>query len=62
MRYIVLVLMFLLSQDVSAYIDPGTGSLFIQVLIAGLLGLVLTVKSWWSRLLDFIKNLLSGRK
>ena len=62
MKYTVFILMFLLSQDVSAYIDPGTGSLFIQILIAGFLGLVLTVKSWWSRLFESFKKFFHGKK
>jgi hypothetical protein len=32
-----------------AYIDPSTGSLLIQVLIAGALGAAFTAKQWWGR-------------
>ncbi|MBE0644940.1 MAG: hypothetical protein IH600_12730 [Bacteroidetes bacterium] len=29
-----------------AYIDPGTGSLIIQALIAGLLGMLFAIRKW----------------
>lgn len=30
-----------------AYLDPGTGSLILQVVIAGLLGMSLTFRRFW---------------
>lgn len=33
-----------------AYIDPGSGSLLIQALLAGLFGALLTLKLWSGRL------------
>ncbi len=33
----------------SAYVDPGTGSLFTQVLVAGALGGAFAMKNLWSR-------------
>lgn len=41
-----------------AYIDPGTGSMIIQVLIAAVLGAVVTFKQWWGML----RAKLSGRR
>jgi len=35
---------------VHAYIDPGTGSLLIQGLIALVVGALFTLKTWWHRL------------
>ena len=32
-----------------AYVDPSTGSIVIQVLVAGALGAAFTVKQWWGR-------------
>ncbi len=32
-----------------AYVDPATGSIVIQVLVAGALGAAFTVKQWWGR-------------
>lgn len=42
----------------SAYLDPGTGTMLFQALIAVLMGLGLTVKIYWEK----IKNRLTGNK
>ena len=34
---------------VLGYIDPGTGSFLLQLLIGGLLGGLATIKLWWAR-------------
>lgn len=44
-----------------AYIDPGTGSYFIQILIAGLLGLAFAVKTFWKNIVAFITQVFSRR-
>ena len=36
-----------------AYMDPGTGSLFLQVLLGGIAGLLVFVKLFWHRFLSF---------
>ena len=41
-------------QDAHAYLDPGTGSLLIQVLIAGFLGASFYVAMSWKKLKKFI--------
>ncbi len=38
---------------VHAYIDPGTGSILIQGLIAVVIGALFTVKIWWHRVRSF---------
>ena len=42
-----------------AYLDPGTGSMLIQLVVAGVLGAVFTVKTWWRYARDLIKGLIS---
>lgn len=37
-------------SDVYAYLDPGTGSLVIQVIIGALVGLGITLKIYWYKL------------
>jgi len=37
------------------YIDPGTGSIIIQALIAGVLGVSVAAKIYWHRILKFLK-------
>jgi len=38
-----------------AYLDPGTGSMMLQLLLGGAAGLVLLVKLYWSKLVGFFK-------
>ena len=33
-----------------AYIDPATGSYVIQILLAGLLGAIFAIKTYWGRI------------
>jgi hypothetical protein len=40
-----------------AYVDPATGSIVIQVLVAGALGAVLTVKQWGGRVVTAVRQL-----
>jgi len=46
------------SQSALAYLDPGTGSLILQMLIAGILGALYTIKLYWYRLKIFIAQIL----
>lgn len=43
-----------------AYIDPGTGSLIIQVLIGALAGGLVAAKIFWTRIKKFFKNIFSS--
>ncbi len=45
-----------------AYVDPGTGSYVIQIVIAALLGILFTIKSFWNKLKSFFVNLFSKHK
>jgi hypothetical protein len=40
----------LFPDNAHAYIDPGTGSIVIQVLIAGFLGAVFILRTFWSKI------------
>ena len=44
-----------------AYLDPGTGSFVLQMLIAGLLGAILYVRLAWDRTRQFFARLFSRR-
>ena len=39
-----------------AYLDPGSGSVLIQLLIAGLLGAAFIIKASWSRIKAFFNR------
>jgi len=57
---LVILLSFLFPRPVYAYIDPGTGSIIIQVLIGSLVGGLAIVGIFWRQVTSFFKRLLSG--
>ena len=59
-RHATLVLLFLivvLPRDVHAYLDPGTGSLVFQTVVAALAAAAYAFRSYWGRIRE-----LFGRK
>ena len=44
-----------------AYLDPGSGSLLLQGLIAGLLGALMAIRIYFAKIKLFVKRLL-GRE
>ena len=57
-KVIVGILTFIFSTEVMAYIDPGTGSLILQSIIAGVAAGLYTIKLYWYK----IKSLFTGNK
>lgn len=45
-----------------AYVDPGTGSYLLQILIAGILGAAFAMRLYWTRIKNSLSGLRSGRK
>lgn len=41
-----------------AYLDPGSGSFILQLLLAALVGSLFLIKSYWKRLGVFFRRLL----
>lgn len=52
----VFVPLVILGKAARMYLDPGSGSLIIQILIAGLLGAGLALRGYWSKLFSFFKR------
>jgi len=50
------------SKNVYAYLDPGSGSYILQILIGVLLGGALAMKLFWSKIKLFFKNLFCREK
>ena len=44
------------ASPAEAYIDPGTGSLVLQMLIAGALGIAFTVKRFWRKIVASLRS------
>lgn len=56
------VLFLALSPPAHAYLDPGSGSFMIQVLIAGMAAFLLTLKSFWNNIIHFFSDKKGGRE
>jgi hypothetical protein len=50
------ILLLISAAPLFAYIDPGTGSYIIQMLIAGFLAAGFVIKTQWRRLAAFFKE------
>lgn len=52
----------MLPQKAYAYLDPGTGSYILQLIIASLLGASFAIKVFWKSIKTFFANFLSKGK
>jgi len=60
---VILIWLYLIfPRGAYAYLDPGTGSFILQLIIGILLGGLFAVKLFWNKIKNFFKNLFSGRK
>lgn len=48
--FVCLVLWLALVPPAHAYLDPGSGSMFVQLLLGGVAGLFVLVKMYWRQL------------
>ena len=48
--------------DYNAYLDPGSGSFILQLLIASLVGGAFLLKTYWRRINGFFHNLFTKGK
>jgi hypothetical protein len=57
----ILVFFFVFASNACAYLDPGTGSYILQLLIAGIASAVLAVKIFWEKIIVFFRKVF-GKK
>ena len=50
MRIVVTILFLLYMTDTEAYLDPGTGSMLLQVILGGVAAVGVAVKLYWHKL------------
>ena len=53
---LVCLLLLIFPRAVYAYIDLGTGSYILQLIIATLLGVTFTIKAYWRTIKTFLTN------
>ncbi len=42
-------------MDLPAYLDPGSGSMILQILAGGVAAVAVTARLYWDRILKFLK-------
>lgn len=52
----------ILLRPAYGYLDPGTGSYIIQLLVGGLLGGLFAIGLFWKRVIASIKRVFRSRK
>jgi hypothetical protein len=55
------LLLFIFAGDSHAYLDPGTGSLILQMLLAGLFAALLAVRTFRTKIKAFFTHRFSGK-
>jgi len=51
MKIMLTVYMLLTFTEVHAYLDPGTGSMLLQVILGGIAAVGVAIKLYWHRLM-----------
>ena len=44
------------------YLDPGTGTMIVQIILGGIAGLAVAGKLFWSQITDFFRDLFGRGK
>lgn len=48
--FMMFVVVVLLQQDASAYLDPSSGSILIQILLGGVAGFAVLIRIYWRKI------------
>lgn len=59
---IVILVMLASIKDAHAYFDPGTGSIILQAVIAGIAAASIGLRAFWSQLKGFFYRSRTNRK
>jgi len=57
-----LIFIVITAENAFAYLDPGTGSFVLQMLIAGVLGGLFVIKTYWRKIKIFINKIFDKEK
>jgi hypothetical protein len=49
-------------KGINAYLDPGSGSLILQVILAAILGGFLLLRNYWTKVKDGFRKLFNRPK
>lgn len=60
--FILLGMLYLIFPQVAySYLDPGTGSYILQIILAAFVGAAFTMKIYWAKIKTFLVNLFSEK-
>lgn len=54
MKVLILVLCVIFISEAQAYLDPGTGSMLLQVVLGGIAAVGVAIKLYWHKLRVFL--------
>ncbi|HOQ99888.1 MAG TPA: hypothetical protein PLJ35_13800 [Anaerolineae bacterium] len=57
-----LLVLVIVPWPARAYLDPGTGSYLLQILLAGLLAVGVTIRVYWRNISGFFRRLAGRRR
>lgn len=57
---LIILFLFFFPSNVHAYLDPGTGSYVLQIILAFVIGGLYSLKLYWKRIKAYFKHLFSG--
>ena len=60
--FIIVFVFFISTADAHAYIDPGSSSYIVQILIALILGTLYSVRHFLKRVIDYFSSFLKKNK
>ena len=50
LRFLIVILLALATEPVFAYLDPGTGSMLLQVILGGVAAVAVAIKLFWYKI------------
>ena len=56
-----IIIYLLFANNANAYLDPGSASLVLQGILAGIVGGIATLGIYWSRFKQFLKNIFTNQ-
>jgi hypothetical protein len=54
MRIVAILFLLLFMNTAQAYLDPGTGSMLLQVILGGVAAVGVIIKLYWYKILSFL--------
>lgn len=60
--FFTILFLLVFPQRADAYLDPGTGSYLLQIMVAMLFGGLFLIKTWWTQIKNFISKIFSRKE